>query len=69
VNGERADPLTAYGALKAVCVPAGASTVRWAYRPLSVYVGAAVSVVGCVLIAASIVRLRNDGDFSKKDEP
>ncbi|MGF1507859.1 MAG: hypothetical protein ACFB51_22460 [Anaerolineae bacterium] len=60
VNGERADPLTAYGALKAVCVPAGASTVRWAYRPMSVYVGAAVSVVGCVLAGISVVRLVRD---------
>ena len=39
----------AYGALTAVWLPAGAWTIEWTYRPLSVILGSLISLLGCAL--------------------
>ena len=46
VDGRSADMLRANFALRAVCVPDGAHTVRFAYRPRSYLIGRVVSGVG-----------------------
>ena len=59
VDGERADPLTAYTALRAVCVPAGEHTVVWRYRPAGVRLGGAVTLITAALwIAAAVMTVR-----------
>lgn len=49
VDGEPAQPLTAYTALRAVCVPAGEHTVVWRYRPGWLWLGGAISLISAVL--------------------
>jgi len=56
VDGEPAEIHAAYGALRGVVVAPGNHRVELVYRPGSVYLGAALSligVVGCLLLAAS----------------
>ncbi len=53
VDGEPAQPLTAYTALRAVCVPAGEHTVVWHYRPRAVWVGGAVTAIASILLIAA----------------
>ncbi len=45
--------------LRAVQVPAGDHTVRFVYRPMSVYVGGAISAIAWLLVAAAIIRRRS----------
>ena len=51
VDGQRAEPLTAYTALRAVQVPAGTHTVEWLFDPLSLKVGAACTGAALLLVA------------------
>jgi hypothetical protein len=46
VDGQSADLLRAYTALRGVCVPAGAHRVRFEYRPTALVVGVVVSGAG-----------------------
>jgi uncharacterized membrane protein YfhO len=54
VNGARAPVLRANHAFRAVAVPAGESVVVWTYRPLSLWVGAIVSLVTLGVVVASL---------------
>lgn len=56
-----AEPLTAYTALKAVCVPPGEHVVQWTYRPAILGIGAGITVIALILMAyaASRVLKRN----------
>ena len=58
IDGERAESLTAYTSVRAVCVPAGEHTVEWVFRPWLYGLGAAVTLAALVLVAFAVVRLR-----------
>lgn len=51
VDGAPVASLAADGALRAVAVPAGEHTVEWTYRTPGLEAGAAISVVGLVIVA------------------
>jgi uncharacterized membrane protein YfhO len=53
VDGEPAAPLTAYTAIRAVCVPAGSHQVEWRFNPPIFKVGAAISALALGLVAAA----------------
>lgn len=55
VDGEAAEVVRADVALRGVCVPAGEHTVRFVYRPLSLYAGVAISAAGWVAWLAAVV--------------
>lgn len=50
LDGAPAEGLTAYTAVRAVCVPAGQHQVEWHFRPRLYLVGAAVSLLALALI-------------------
>ena len=52
VNGAPAPVLAANHAFRAVPVPGGESTVVWAYRPLTLWLGAAVSLTALAVVIA-----------------
>jgi uncharacterized membrane protein YfhO len=59
VNGADVGIAPANGAFRSVAVPAGRSRVEFAYRPLSVYAGAAISVVAWLaLLGIALVARR-----------
>jgi uncharacterized membrane protein YfhO len=55
VDGKPARVYEVWGALRGVVVEAGEHEVRFAYRPLSVYAGAALTVLG-ILLTLVLVR-------------
>ncbi len=55
VNGRTTDVRRANSNFRAVKVPAGSSTVDFTYRPKSILVGAAISMVSIVLILAVVI--------------
>lgn len=54
VDGEPAEPLTAYTALRAICVPAGEHTVVWRYRPVTLWLGGALTTAATFLWLAAV---------------
>ena len=60
VDGEPATPLTAYTALRAVCVPAGSHTVVWSYEPRVFFAGGLVSVAAIVALGAAAYLMRRE---------
>jgi hypothetical protein len=54
VDGVRAEPLRAFGFLRAVAVTAGRHRVEWAYRPWSFRAGAAISLVALLLALGAL---------------
>ena len=54
VDGQEAEPLTAYTSVRAVCVPPGDHTIKWVFRPWLYGLGAIVTLatLGLVIIAA-----------------
>jgi hypothetical protein len=58
LDGARAQGLTVYTALRAVCLPAGEHTVEWHFRPRLYLVGAALSLVALLLLGTAIVALK-----------
>jgi hypothetical protein len=61
VDSRPANALAAYGALRAVAVEAGEHTVEWVYRPWSVWIGMALSVIGLVTCATGLRPVTGDG--------
>jgi hypothetical protein len=60
VDGERVSSLRAFGLLRAVALSAGEHEVVWRFQPVSVCVGAVMSVLTVLgLAAALLVRIRN----------
>ncbi len=49
VDGEQVTTLRAYGMLRAVSLPAGSWQVEWRYEPLTVRLGAALSLLGLLV--------------------
>jgi hypothetical protein len=58
LDGAPAESLTAYTAIRAVCLPAGEHTVEWHFRPRIYLAGGALSLVALLLLGAAIVSLR-----------
>ena len=54
VDGEPAEVITAYTALRAVCVPAGAHSVEWHYRPYLYVVGLLITLASIVILLWAI---------------
>ena len=50
VDGQPAEALTAYTAVRAVCLPAGEHLVEWTFRPRAYLLGAGVSLLALVLL-------------------
>jgi uncharacterized membrane protein YfhO len=57
VNGTEVRPVEADGALLGVPIPAGNSSVELSYRPMDLYIGAALSGITLVAILAIVVLL------------
>jgi hypothetical protein len=58
VDGQTADPLTAYTLIRAVCVPAGAHVVEWSFEPGIFRFGGVISVLGLLLVGLAVWRVR-----------
>ncbi len=50
VDGQPAESLTAYTAIRAVCVPAGEHLVAWTFRPRAYLLGAGISLPALALL-------------------
>ncbi len=62
VDGMAAESLTAYTAIRAVCVPAGEHVVEWVFSPRVYLVGAFISVAAVGLALAGWFVLRRPAD-------
>jgi hypothetical protein len=60
IDGARAQPVTAYTALRAVCVPAGRHLATWEYRPTVFIAGGLVTSIALVLAALAAITLRRE---------
>lgn len=58
VDGQRAEPLVAYTAIRSVCVSAGEHSVEWAYDPVSLKIGGGFSFAGLGLVGYATFRSR-----------
>jgi hypothetical protein len=59
VDGQPTEIIRADTVFRAVCVPPGDHTVRFEYRPMSLYVGLASTIIGWIVIAVLALILRN----------
>jgi hypothetical protein len=69
VDGQPAAPLTAYTAIRAVCVPAGSHQVEWRFNPPIFKVGIAVSALalGLVVAAGGVIFWKNKAATPRSD--
>ncbi len=58
IDGETAEPLTAYATLKAVCVPAGAHVVEWEFTPLILWIGLGITLSALLLVLLALLKRR-----------
>jgi hypothetical protein len=58
IDGQPAEALTAYTAVRAVCVPAGEHLVAWTFRPRVYLLGAAVTLLALVMLVAAYVAVK-----------
>jgi hypothetical protein len=58
VDGQTAEPLTAYSIIRAVCVPAGAHVVEWSFEPAVYKIGGAISLLVLVLVGVAVWQIR-----------
>jgi len=58
VDGRPAQSLTAYTAIRAVCVPAGAHTVEWTFVPTVYMWGGLLTLVGLGLVGTAVWQIR-----------
>ncbi|MCC6906106.1 MAG: YfhO family protein, partial [Anaerolineae bacterium] len=65
VNGTKAEIMTAYTAIRAVCVPAGSSEVVMRYDPISLKIGAVISLLALASLSAAAFSLRRAGAASE----
>ena len=61
IDGQTADPLTAYSVIRAVCVPAGTHTIKWEFRPSVFKIGGTISLLGLLLVGLALWRVRGNG--------
>jgi hypothetical protein len=66
VDGRDADIRPANAAFRAVEVPAGTHQVRFTYRPTSVYVGAAISLLSLAALGAALLLSRRRDHYSSR---
>ncbi|MDX1415938.1 MAG: hypothetical protein R3293_17210 [Candidatus Promineifilaceae bacterium] len=59
IDGRAAQPLLAYTALRAVCVPAGEHQVTWQYKPTIFLWGGLFSLITLSLILAAVIKERS----------
>jgi hypothetical protein len=73
VDGQPAEPLTAYTTLKAVCVPAGAHQIEWRFAPRIFLAGAAITLPTLLLMAGvsifAAARRRKAAPASSGNQP
>jgi hypothetical protein len=55
VNSREVKPVVVNGALLGVPIPAGPSAIEFSYRPLDLYVGAAISALTIVIMLAALI--------------
>jgi hypothetical protein len=69
VDGQAAEALVAYTAVRAVCAPAGTHTIEWTYSPVSFKLGGALSLaaLGMTGLAAITTRRVKDRAVSQPD--
>ena len=60
IDGSRAEVITAYTSLRAVCVPAGDHTVVWTFRPRLYVLGAMLSLLTIVLVVVALAAFRRE---------
>ena len=60
VDGQPAQNLTAYTAVRAVCVPAGEHTVEWVFKPTVYWLGGLVSLLCLGLVGTAVIYWRRD---------
>ncbi|MCC6905245.1 MAG: hypothetical protein IT326_05325 [Anaerolineae bacterium] len=65
LNGTKAEIMTAYTAIRAVCVPAGASEVVMRYDPASLKIGAGISLLALAGLSAAAFSLQRVGAASE----
>ena len=58
IDGQPAEALTAYTAVRAVCVPAGEHLVAWTFCPRVYLLGAAVTLLALVMLVAAYVAVK-----------
>lgn len=71
IDGIPAESLTAYSAIRAVCVPAGIHEVVWSYRPTQFVIGGAISIAALALVlgsAASVLWRRSQNRLNDVQE-
>jgi hypothetical protein len=72
VDGQPAEPLTAYTSVRAVCVPAGEHLVEWSFMPRLYLAGGVVTLIVLLLLVAAVVLLwrsrtsTNDTDLASE---
>lgn len=54
IDGEPAESLVAYTSIRAVCVPPGAHTVVWSFRPMIYWLGGGISLIALMLVVAAL---------------
>ena len=55
IDGQPAENLTAYTAVRAVCVPVGEHTVEWTFRPTVYWLGGLVTLLSLGLVGTAVV--------------
>jgi hypothetical protein len=48
IDGEQAESLTAYTAIRAVCVPAGKHQIEWIFDPITYKIGAGITILALI---------------------
>ncbi len=60
VDGEPAQNLTAYTAVRAVCVPTGEHVVEWTYQPTVYWIGGLISLLSLLLVGTAVFFWRRE---------
>jgi hypothetical protein len=58
VDGQTAEPLTAYTIIRAVCVPAGQHVVEWDFRPAVYAWGGGINLLALALVGVALWQVR-----------
>ncbi len=69
LDGRRAELYAPFGALRGVVVEAGEHTIDLLYRPWSVYLGAAISIIGLLGCAALAIASRKPASIQRSTSP
>lgn len=67
VSGQRADIMTAYSAVRAVCVPAGEHLVEWKFAPTIYMAGGAVTLAALLLALLAMLILKRSGQLAGRE--